>query len=40
MLRQQEPDLVVESAGHARNCIGHAYLPAALPPGVSPQDIQ
>ncbi|HXC41303.1 MAG TPA: DUF2844 domain-containing protein [Burkholderiales bacterium] len=39
-LRQQESDLVVESAGHTRNFIGHAYLPGALPPGVSPEDIQ
>jgi hypothetical protein len=39
-ISQQEPDLVVESGGHPRSFVGRAYLPAALPAGVSAQDIQ
>jgi hypothetical protein len=39
-LTQRHSDLVVESAGHARNFTGHAYLPGALPPGVAPEDIR
>ena len=37
---QHGTDLVVESGGHARSFTGRAYLPAALPPGTSAQDIQ
>ena len=34
------PDLVVESAGHMRAHHGVAYLPQALPSGVSVGDLQ
>lgn len=39
-ISQQNADLVVESGGHPRSFVGRAYLPGAIPPGVSPQDIQ
>ena len=32
--------LVVERGGHSRSSWGRAYLPAALPAGVTPEDIQ
>jgi hypothetical protein len=32
--------LVVERRGHSRSSWGRAYLPAALPAGVTPEDIQ
>jgi hypothetical protein len=32
--------LVVERAGHSRSLWGRAFLPAALPPGVTAEDIQ
>ncbi len=35
-----EDNLVIESRGHARSFFGRAYLPNAIPAGVSPQDIQ
>jgi len=36
----RQPDLVVESAGHMRAHHGVAYLPQALPSGVSIGDLQ
>ncbi len=36
----RQPDLVVESAGHMRAHHGVAYLPQALPSGVSVGDLQ
>jgi hypothetical protein len=39
-LLAREPDLVVESAGHMRAHHGVAYLPQALPSGVSVGDLQ
>lgn len=36
----RQPDLVVESAGHMRAHHGIAYLPQALPSGVSVGDLQ
>lgn len=32
--------LVVERSGHSRFSWGRAFLPSALPPGVTPQDIE
>ncbi len=32
--------LVVERGGHSRSLWGRAFLPAALPPGVTAEDIQ
>jgi hypothetical protein len=40
ILSQHESDLVVESGGHPRSFSGRAYLPGALPAGVSDKDIQ
>jgi hypothetical protein len=34
------PGLVVESAGHMRGFVGHAYIPSLLPEGVTANDIQ
>jgi hypothetical protein len=39
-LEVRTPDLVVESAGHMRAHHGIAYLPQALPSGVSVGDLQ
>jgi hypothetical protein len=39
-LEVREPDLVVESAGHMRAHHGIAYLPQALPSGVTVGDLQ
>jgi hypothetical protein len=39
-VRQHGSDLVVESGGHPNGFVGRAYLPAALPAGVTAQDIQ
>jgi hypothetical protein len=39
-LRVATADIVVESGGHMRAIAGRAYLPAALPVGVSPTDIR
>jgi hypothetical protein len=38
--RMKNERLVVERAGHSRALWGRAYLPAQLPTGVSPEDIQ
>lgn len=40
LMQQREPDLVVESGGHQRSFMGRAYLPGALPAGVSEKDIR
>jgi hypothetical protein len=39
-LEVRQPDLVVESGGHMRGHHGLAYLPQALPSGVSVGDLQ
>jgi hypothetical protein len=39
-INQQESDLVIESGGHPRSFVGRAYLPSALPAGVTAQEIQ
>lgn len=39
-LEVRQPDLVVVSSGHMRGHHGFAYLPQALPSGVSPGDLQ
>jgi uncharacterized protein DUF2844 len=36
----QLPDLVIQSGGHMRGFVGKAYVPDALPPGVSAEDVQ
>jgi hypothetical protein len=36
----QLPGLVVQSSGHMRAFSGRAYLPAALPPNVAPEEIR
>jgi hypothetical protein len=36
----QTQDLVVQMSGHMRAYVGRAYLPNALPPGVTAADIQ
>ena len=33
-------DLVIESSGHPRSFVGRAYLPTAIPAGLTPQEIQ
>ena len=38
--RIARPDVIVESAGPMRGYVGRAWLPAALPPGVSADDLQ
>ena len=38
--RVQTGELVVETWGHMRNVQGRAFLPALLPPGVTPDDIR
>jgi uncharacterized protein DUF2844 len=38
--RVERPDVIVESGGPMRGYVGRAWLPAALPPGVTPNDIQ
>jgi hypothetical protein len=40
LISQQNADLVVESGGRPRNFFGRAYLPGAIPAGVSSQEIQ
>ncbi len=37
---QHDPDLVIESGGRPRHFLGRAYLPGALPVGVTGQDIK
>jgi hypothetical protein len=39
-ISQRASDLVIESYGHPRSFFGRAYLPAALPPGITPAEIQ
>ncbi len=39
-VRVEGPDLVVQSNGHMRAFTGRAYLPQALPAGVSLEDIR
>jgi hypothetical protein len=39
-INQQESDLVIESGGHPRSFVGRAYLPNALPAGVTAEKIQ
>jgi len=36
----QLPGLVVQSGGHMRGFVGKAYVPAALPQGVSADDVR
>jgi hypothetical protein len=38
--RIAQPDVVVDSGGQMRSYVGRAWLPAALPPGVSPADLR
>jgi hypothetical protein len=37
--RVARPDVVVESGGQMRSYVGRAWLPAALPAGVTPDDL-
>ncbi|WP_144145979.1 DUF2844 domain-containing protein [Paraburkholderia sp. BCC1884] len=37
--RVVRPDVIVESGGPMRGYVGRAWLPAALPPGVSADDL-
>jgi hypothetical protein len=39
-LQIQQSDLVVQSSGHMRALSGRAYLPQAIPSGLSLGDIQ
>jgi hypothetical protein len=36
----QSAGLVVESAGHPRGFVGHAYIPSLMPEGVTANDLQ
>ena len=36
----QLPDLVVQSGGHMRAFSGRAYLPAAMPAGITAEDVR
>ncbi len=38
--RVEQPDVIVESGGQMRSYVGRAWLPAAIPPGVSPNDLR
>jgi hypothetical protein len=38
--RIARPDVIVESGGPMRGYVGRAWLPAALPPGVTADDLQ
>ena len=40
LVRVNSPDLVIESSGKMRAFVGRAWVPALLPSGVSPADIQ
>jgi hypothetical protein len=33
------PDVIVESGGQMRSYVGRAWLPDAMPAGVSPNDL-
>jgi hypothetical protein len=39
-LEVRQRDLVVQAGGHMRATSGRAYLPEALPAGVTPEDLQ
>jgi len=39
-LQIEQNDLVVQASGRMHSFAGRAYLPLALPPGVSPGDLQ
>ena len=39
-LQVQQPGLVLHSGGHMRAFMGHAYLPQALPAGVTIDELQ
>jgi hypothetical protein len=38
--RVVQPDVIVDSGGQMRSYVGRAWLPAAIPPGISPADLQ
>ncbi|MDQ7979404.1 DUF2844 domain-containing protein [Paraburkholderia sp. SARCC-3016] len=38
--RVVQPDVIVDSGGQMRSYVGRAWLPAAIPPGISPSDLQ
>jgi hypothetical protein len=38
--RVEQPDVVVESGGQMRSYVGRAWLPNALPAGVSADDLR
>jgi hypothetical protein len=38
--RVARPDVIVESGGPMRGYMGRAWLPAALPPGITADDLQ
>jgi hypothetical protein len=40
VVRLDSPDVVIESSGKMRAFVGRAWVPALLPSGVSPADIQ
>jgi hypothetical protein len=40
VVRLDSPELVIESTGKMRAFVGRAWVPALLPSGVSPADIQ
>jgi hypothetical protein len=37
--RVVQPDVIVESGGQMRSYVGRAWLPDALPAGVTPDDL-
>ncbi len=38
--RIEQPDVIVDSGGQMRSYVGRAWLPAAMPSGVSPADLR
>ncbi len=40
VVRVDSPDIVIESSGRMRAFVGRAWVPALLPSGVTPADIQ
>ena len=38
--RVEQPDVIVESGGQMRSYVGRAWMPGAMPPGVSISDLQ